>query len=318
MATETPTAAALAPGTIARQELGAQQLTAIAETSAASVAAQAQAAVQARYVMALQRPRDWDDVRARILREIERPGFAESAWFRKPIGDGVEGLSVRFTDMAGRCMGNLLEEAPVIYEDATKRIVRVSVTDLEANVTKYKDAAFSKTVERRSLTDGRVALSVRTNSYGKPVYTVPATEDELLGKEGALVAKIRRNLILQLLPGDVLDQARARIIAIRQGEVAKDPDAARRKILDSFATLNVPPSELRAFIGHDLATCSPAEITKLRDTYSAIVSGEHTWSEFYRPEPAESPTPASTKTGVEGLKEKLKSEAKGAEGSVKE
>jgi hypothetical protein len=139
-----------AAGTVTRQEFGAQSLTVQGETAASAVAAQSQTTVQARYIVAMQRPRDWDDVRTRILRRIESPGFAEVAWFRKPIGDGVEGLSVRFTDAAAQCMGNLLEEAPVVYEDASKRVVRVSVTDLESNLTKFKDCAIEKTVERRS------------------------------------------------------------------------------------------------------------------------------------------------------------------------
>jgi hypothetical protein len=313
MGTE-PTTAIATPGTVARQEFGAQQLTVQAETAASAVAAQSQATVQARFIVALQRPRNWDDVRARILREIERPGFAEIAWFKKPIGAGVEGLSVRFTDAAARCMGNLLEEAPVVYEDAFKRVIRVSVCDLEANVTKFKDVAIEKTVERRSLTDGRVAISVRKNSRGEPTYTVPATEDELLAKEGALISKVRRNLILQILPGDIQDQARTRILAIRHGDVAKDPDSARRKILDSFAALNVQPSDLKTYLGHDVSTCSPAELQDLRDLYSSIVSGEITWTELMaekrsgQAEPAAPDATPKAKPGLEGVKDRLKSE----------
>jgi len=298
------------PGSIARQEFGAQQLQLQAETSAAAVAAQSQAVVQARYIVALQRPRDLDDVRAKLMREVEQPGFAEVAWFRKPIGAGVEGFSVRFTDAAARCMTNLLEESPVVYEDASKRVLRVSVTDLEANVTKLKDVAIEKTVERRNLNDGRVAISVRTNSKGAPTYLVPATEDELLAKEGALIAKVRRNLILQLLPGWIQDQAKQRILAIRAGDIAKDPDAARRKILDSFALLNVVPSDLKTYLGHDVASCSPSEMLELRDVYSSIASGEASWSEVLAEKIGPKADATSTsKPTVEALKEKLKAES---------
>jgi hypothetical protein len=311
MSTE-QTAITPTPGVTTRQEFGAQQLTAQSETSASAVAAQSQATVQARYVVALQRPRDWDDVRTRIMREIERPGFADAAWFKKPIGAGVEGLSVRFTDMAARCMGNLLEESPVVYEDAFKRIVRVCVTDLEANLTKFKDVSIEKTVERNSLSGGRVALNVRTNTSGRPVYTLPATEDELLAKEGALISKVRRNLILQLVPGDIQDAARTRILAIRAGDAAKDPDAARRKVLDSFATLNVAPSDLKLYLGHDVSTCSPAELQDLRDVYAAIASGDVTWSELTTERRGAESTPPAAETkpkpGLEGIKDQLKTE----------
>lgn len=296
------------PGTVARQEFGSQQLAVQAETAAAAVAAQVQASIQARYIMALQRPRDWDDVRIKIMREVERPGFAESAWFRKPIGQGVEGFSVRFTDAAERCMTNILDEATVIYDDPHKRIVRVAVTDLESNVPKIKDVTIEKTVERSSLKDGRTALSVRTNSRNQPVYTVPATDDELLAKENAIAAKARRALVLQLLPGDIQDAAKARILEIRRGAVAADPDAARRKIIDAFALLNVNPSDLRSYLGHDVATCSPSEIQDLRDLYSTIADGSTSWTEILAEKTATRPE-AAVKTGIDGVKEKLKGAA---------
>lgn len=300
-----------APGTVARQEFGAQQLAVSGETAAAAVAAQAQAAVQARYIMALQRPRDWDDVRSKIMREVERPGFAAVAWFRKPIGQGVEGLSVHFADAAARCMSNVLEEAPVVYEDATKRVVRVSATDLESNLTKFKDVTIEKTVERRNLNDGRVALSVRKNSRGEPTYTVPATDDEMLAKENALISKARRNLLLQLLPGDIKDAAKVRILEIRAGDAAKDPEAARRKILDAFALVNVQPSDLKAYLGHDVASCSPNELQDLRDLYTAIAAGESSWAEIMAEKKAAEAKPETLKPQtIEGLKDKLKGDTK--------
>lgn len=303
--TEEKAMVAAPAGSVVRQEFGAQQLARSGETAAAAVAAQAQAVVQARYIMALQRPRDWDDVRQRIMREVERPGFAETAWYRKPVGTGVEGFSVRFTDAASRCMGNLLEEAFATYDDANKRVVRVSATDLEANLTKFKDATIEKTVERRSLTDGRVALSMRKNSKNEITYTVPATEDELLGKEAAICSKHRRQLILQILPGDIQDAAKARIQEIRRGATAKDPDGARRRVLDAFATLNVMPSDLKKYLGHDVASASPAEIDDLRDLYGAIASGDATWAEALAEKVGEAPKVDEKPKDLDGLAEKM-------------
>lgn len=301
---ETSSAISVPSGaTLARHEFGAKQVAVQTETAAQVMAAQAQAAVQARYIVALQRPRDWDEVRARIMREVERPGFADVAWFRKPIGTGVEGLSVRFAEAAARCMGNLLQEAPVIYEDDQKRTYRVSCTDLESNVTTFRDVTVMKTVERRALTDGRIAISVRTNSKGEATYTVPATEDELLGKEAAITSKVRRNLILQILPGDIQDAAKTRILAIRKGDIAKDPDSAKRKVLDSFGTLNVSPSMLKEYLGHDVSTCSPSELQDLRDLYSTLVDGSTSWAEVMTEKRSHAEPP---KPGIDGLKERLR------------
>src|SRR5690606_29143084 len=91
---------------IGRQDVGGDQLQAVHETAATSIAAAAKAAIEARYILALKRPRDWDTVRTRLLKECDRPGFADAAIYRKPVGKKkdpetgryeqsfVEGLSV--------------------------------------------------------------------------------------------------------------------------------------------------------------------------------------------------------------------------------
>nr|NIU03565.1 hypothetical protein [Gammaproteobacteria bacterium]NIV50929.1 hypothetical protein [Gammaproteobacteria bacterium]NIX84839.1 hypothetical protein [Gammaproteobacteria bacterium] len=114
----------------ANTSLSVVQPHATAETASTAVAAQAAASVQARYVMALQRPRNIDQVRVDLLKECKRPGFARVAMYHKPIGKGVTGPSIRFAEAAMRCMGNLMPEVATLYDDHDKRILRVSVTDL--------------------------------------------------------------------------------------------------------------------------------------------------------------------------------------------
>lgn len=293
-------------GTVARQEFGAQQLARSAETASAAAAAQAQAMVQARYVVALQRPRDWDEVRVRLLAECKRPGFAEVAWFRKPVGEGVEGFSIRFAEAAIRCMGNLLPEAPVIYDDDERRIVRVLVTDLESNVTYTKDIVVNKTVERRSLRKGQEALAIRTNSQGQPTYIVRATEDDMLAKEGSAVSKATRTLALRILPGDIQDECKRLILDARRGEAVRDPAAARKKVADAFAELGILPAALKQYLGHELASCSPAELEDLRAAWSAIKNGETTWAEIVAERGGDEEL---KKPGLDALTDKLKAEA---------
>ena len=249
------------------------------ETAATAVAAQAAAAINARYVMALQRPRDLDVVRDRLLRECERPSFARVAWYRKPIGKGVEGPSIRFAEAAMRCMGNLLAESAVVYDDAEKRIVRCMVTDLETNTTYPKDIVVDKVVERSKVGEGQVALRSRINSQGKRTYLVPATEDDLLNKQGALESKALRTLILRIIPGDIVDEAKTTIQNVLHDKAAKDPDGERKALLDAFSQLNVPIAELKEWIGHDLGSMSPAEIVDARATWAAIRDGQTTWSD---------------------------------------
>ena len=263
-----------------RQEFsGVSATLAMQETSSTAVAAQAKAMVEARYVMALQRPRNWDQVRQDLMRECKRPSFAnnKSAYYRKPIGQGVEGLGIRFVEVALRCMKNVLVETTMIFEDETKEVHRVSVTDLESNLTYPLDVRVSKTVERSKPMDDGTYISVRTNSYNKPVYTVPATDDDLLNKRAAHISKAIRTLGLRIIPGDMQDEAEDIIKAVRMDEAARDPDAERKKIADAFAEIGVKVSDLTDYLGHSLDTCSPSELVDLRGIYGAIRDGEATW-----------------------------------------
>lgn len=294
------TNAAPPTGAKAREDFDGRELAMIAETQASAIAAQAQASVQARYLMALKRPRDLDQVRIELLNECGRPGFAQVARYRKPIGKGIEGLSVRFAEAAVRCMRNILTETQTIYDDERKRIVRVLVTDLEANVPYSRDVTIDKVVERSFVKEGQRILSERLNSQGKKTYLVQATEDDLLNKEGALVSKAFRTLALRIIPGDLKDEAERLCIETLEKGVEKDPGAERKRLADAFAGINVAPAALKEFLGHDLGTCSPAELVELRAIYAAIRDGEATWSETLATKgEREKPAPAPAKD-VEG------------------
>jgi len=136
---------------------------AVVETSSTVLAAQAKALVEARYTVAINRPRDWDTVRERLLKDCRRPGFADSAIYHKPIGKGIEGPSIRFAEAAIRNMNNVTVETATIFDDSERRIMRVTVTDLEANVPYSQDVTVAKTVERNSVKPGEVAIRTRTS-----------------------------------------------------------------------------------------------------------------------------------------------------------
>jgi hypothetical protein len=263
---------------LARRDFGGTSISRESHATAALVA-KAKADIEARWTMALHRPRNLDQVRTSLLKECRRPGFAEVAIYRKPIGDGVEGLSIRFAEAAARCYGNVAMEVAQIYDDEDTRVMRVSATDLETNVTWPQDVTVSKTVERKFLRKGQLAIAQRTNSYGDNVFIVGATDDDLLNKQGALVSKALRTCILRIIPGNLQDEAYDVCNAILADKSAKDPDAARNAVCDGFSTMNIQPNDLAEWLGHDLAVATPAEIEQLRRLYVAIRDGEATWPE---------------------------------------
>ena len=302
-----------------REDFGGTELTHQPETASTAVAAQAKAAIEARYILAMRRPRDFSQVRVQLLRECQRPGFAQSAWYKKPIGKGVEGFSVRFAEAAARCMTNIMPEVITVYDDREKRIVRVSVTDLEANVTYSKDVTISKTVERSSVKEGQEVFSSRQNSQGRATYLVAASEDDMLQKEGSLVSKAMRNMLLRLVPGDILDECEDVIMETRRrGENAQDPDAARKKIVDAFASLGVMPADLRAYLGQEIASVSPAQLQQLRDIYTAIKAGELTWKDVIADRDDDPPPPRDSGSGPKSPKDVLRDKLAAKKGQQSE
>lgn len=301
-----------AQAAIVRTGFSSEELQAQAETSAIAIAAAARAAIEARYILALKRPRDWDVTRDRLLKECKRSGFAESAIYKKPVGMKknddtgqwekayVEGLSVRFAEAALRYMTNVYADSTVIYDDNTKQTVRVTVTDVETNASIGIDVLVQKTVERRNLKRGQRALRERVNSNGDRVYIVEATDDDVLNKVNALVSKAFRNGVLRLLPGDIQDDCERLCRRTQREGDAKDPTAAKQKLFDSFSDLGISPDMLKAYLGNSAETLQPAELTDLRAIYAAIRDGETTWAAVIderQPAPkTEAPAAAGDKT----------------------
>jgi hypothetical protein len=280
------------------------------ETAISAAAAQAQAVVQSRYIMAYQRPRDIDEARVKLLKACQRPRFAETAIYSKPVGgQRIEGPSIRFAEEAARALGNIDIQTPVLYDDFEKRIIGVRVTDLESNTNYSSDVTVQKTVERKKVKEGQSVLGSRLNSYGDAVYLVEATDDDLLNKQNALVSKAIRTGILRVLPSDIreeaLDAARE---TMEKGDTV-DPDAARKKLASAFSAIGVPPGELKKYLGHELSTCSPSELADLRKVYASIKDGEASWAEHLRLRMAnEAPPEEKPKSRSQAAKDAVKAQ----------
>lgn len=268
--------ASVAPATFAV----AQTRTSLEITSSA-IAAMARASVEARVVLALQRPRSWDEVRQLALRECARPRFAWVAEWRRPVGDKqISGPTIRLLEALAQCATNIAVDSMVVCETDETRVVRVTTSDNERNVHWSTDVTVPKTVERSSLRKGQRPISTRTNSKGATVYIVEATDDDLLAKQGALVSKAARAGLQRVLPGWLVEEAEEACRATRAKQDAADPDAARRRMVDAFVARGITVAQLRAFLGHPVEEITLPQMDELRGLFAAIQSGELDWHEL--------------------------------------
>lgn len=292
------------------------------EVGTTAAAAQVKAMVEARFVMAIKLPRNMEQVRQNLLHECSRPSFAledtegkgNGALYRRPVGGGttVEGLGIRFAEVALRCMKNIQAGDLTIQEDDMQRVKLCYVIDFENNVSWEDTVTISKTVERKEPRTGDVVLSVRTNSTGQQTYTILASEDALTTKEGALVSKKLRTLALRLIPGDLQDECISKIKEVRAKRITEDPDAAIRKVTDGMARQNISVVMLEEYLGHPVQQMTPAEISNLQSLYAALRDGETTWAEVLaNKEDARQrqPQAKAPERGVEAAKAKMEQPA---------
>lgn len=285
-------------GVIAREEFSGSQVQKLGETAAIAVAARERAVVEARYLMAERHPRNWSDVRIRMLNHCERPGFAEKSRYSKPVGKELingewvekkaKGFTIRFAETLAQEMRNVAPEVSVTFEDDLIRIVRISVTDFEANLPWSREVTIPKAVEKRGFKnkrsgeweppDGREVLGSRLNSRGEMTYLVKATDDELRSKVNSESSKTHRDFLAKLCPRDILEECEEKVAEVLSAAVKKDPTKARKKLLDRFHEVGVMPSDLVTYVGKPEDRWTLEDVEELIALGSAIRDGETTFT----------------------------------------
>lgn len=294
-----------------REEFGATQLQTIRETAATAVAAREKAAVEARYIMALQRPRSLERARQQLLDACKHKEFAEASWYRIP--NRGEGFTIRFAEEALRCVGNIYPEVMIVYENDEIRMFRVTVTDLETNLSYSTETIVQKTIERRQLKKGQAAIRERLNSSGEKVYLIEATEEETLVKQNAALSKAIRTNGLRLIPAWVKEEAKRSIFATLEGDLKNDFAAKRRKVIDGFAGLGVTVQHLEQYFTKPIEQTTPSEVMTLQPIYTALKEGETTWEQVMEGREAELGSKGGSKDAAQRVaEEKLRSQAEEA------
>lgn len=292
------------------------------ELAQSSAVAAATAAIQSRYVMAVRRPRSWDEVRVNLLRECDRPTFAKvneqaGGWYERPVGGGkkASGLSVRFAEAALREAGNMGVEVVITFDDERVRRGSVVATDYERNTVVARDFVVEKIMERKQCPNGVKPLGTRQNSFKETVYLLPADDGAVEQMTAAVVSKRLRVCIEKLLPGWIVDECRDRLKENIRKAIKADPNAARKAIVDNFARVGVRASQLEHYLGHGLEGSTEDELLDLRSLFSSIQEGVCTWAEAMEAV-AKSAAEASVDPAIKNLREKLAANREKVEAKV--
>jgi hypothetical protein len=312
----TPGGALITRQTFSGEELVAQGGDFAPEAAAAAAAKE----IEARCILAMKRPRNIDMFRSTLLRYCEHPAFAEQALYSKPTGGRVRNargewedqiavnFSIRFIEAALPIYGNLYIGTRVMRDDPDRMLLNVQAFDMQNNMTFEEAAIVPKLIERKEARD-RVVHRQRMTSENRLVYLVEATMDEVRNLKGAQRSRLIRDLGQKILPFHILADARAAIDRTNANENARDPEAAKKKIIDRFAAVGVTAEMLGAYLERPLDGLSLKDLAELGVLYNGMKDGDITWTDVMRvkAEPAEGEATQGAEPKPSKLKEKIMS-----------
>ena len=112
----------------------------------------------------------------------------------------------------------------------------------------------------------------------------------------------QRNEGLRLIPQDIIEEAMETADATMRVADKKDPDAAKKRLIDSFFKVGIKVGDLNEYLGHSIDQITPKELEDLRTMYSALSEGSAKWSDY-----VQSPTDiAKAKAKLKAMEESNK------------
>lgn len=213
-------------------------------------------------------PRDIARVEQRLAHICKRPRLAEKAeYLYQRGGTAIGGPTIVLLRAIAGEYGNMQSGFVVTDEDADGGTLNAFAWDYESN---YRAA--------RSI---RLLRKVQRKINGITQWVTPDERDwrEYVGNIGS---RMERRCMENVIPGDIVDYARELCAETRKREDAKDPDAARRRILRAFDALAIPVSELEAYMEKPTGKFTADDWDKLQKIGIGIKEGQAKWADYQK------------------------------------
>lgn len=235
-------------------------------------------------------PRQIERVEQRLAHICKRPRLAERAeYFYKRGGTAINGPTINLLRAIAGEYGNINSGFVVTDEDEDGCTLNAFAWDFESNYRACRSIRLLRSVQRR--VDG-------ATKWVKP--------DERDWREyvGNIGSRLERRCMENVIPGDIVDLAREYCEETRKREDAKDPDAARRRILRAFDSDGITTAMLEEYLGHSLSKASPDEWDELRKIGISIRDGATKWADHLRTDDNKAKVGEEMLKGVRNKKQK--------------
>lgn len=215
--------------------------------------------VQAAVFMAKRFPRNENESLARILRACERPGLANKAIYSYPKGGSqVSGPSVRLAEAMAQAWGNIQSGVVELEQREGESTCMAYCWDIETNTRECKIFTVKHQISTKN---------------GMKVLTDPRDIYELVANQGA---RRKRACILNIIPGDIVDEAVARCNkTLGAGNRNQPPLIDRlRDMTGRFQKYySVPLSSIEKYFGYPLDVFTEMDGMTLAGIYNALRDG---------------------------------------------
>lgn len=249
--------------------------------------------VQAAVFMAKRFPRNENEALGRILRSCDRVGLATKAVYSYPKGGSqVSGPSVRLAEAIAQAWGNIQSGVVELEQRDGESMCMAYCWDIETNTRECKIFTVKHQISTRN---------------GMKVLTDPREIYELVANQGA---RRKRACILNIIPGDIVDEAMARCNKTLQSSNRKPLIDRLREMVDFFQTkYSVPLASIEKYFGYPLDVFTEQDGATLAGIYNALRDGAAKREDYFQLPKVEEPQAAEGE-GAEPTKSRKKTEAK--------
>jgi hypothetical protein len=226
------------------------------------------AEVQAAMVIAKRFPRDTVAAIEKIKNACARPRLAEQSMYSfSRGGSDITGPSIRLAEAVAQQWGNVHFSIVERESNSKESLVEAFCWDLETNVRVSK--VFT-------------VPHVRHTKQGSRPLTDPRDIYENVANNAA---RRLRACILEVIPGDVIEEAVAFCQQTLETKCDVGPDA-QKKLLGAFRELGVTREQIETRIQRKVESILPAQMVQLRKIFASIRDGMSAVSDWFEAKPA--------------------------------
>lgn len=235
----------------------AQEMVAAPQSTGSMLSTREAQEVQAAVFMAKRFPRNENESLARIMRSCDRVGLATKAVYSYPKGGTqVSGPSVRLAEAIAQAWGNIQSGVVELEQREGESMCMAYCWDIETNTRECKIFTVKHQISTRN---------------GMKVLTDPRDIYELVANQGA---RRKRACILNIIPGDIVDEAMARCNKTLQGNNRRPLIDRLREMVDIFQTkYSVPLASIEKYFGYPLDVFTEQDGATLAGIYNSLKDG---------------------------------------------